>query len=98
MIDLDMVGTYDAQQIVFALGASSSPTGRAILELRGGAVFPLLLDLDSAADGSDHVPFCAAGIPYTAFYTPDPDCYHKACDTAERIHTASMSLIAQPPA
>ena len=95
MVDLDMLGTYSAQDTVFALGASTSPTGRAVLEDRGGASFPLLLDLDSAADGSDHVPFCTAGIPYTVFYTPDPDCYHKACDTPDRVETDTMAQIAQ---
>jgi len=95
MVDLDMLGTYSAEETVYALGASTSPTGRAILEDRGGDSFPLLLDLDSAADGSDHVPFCAAGIPYTVFWTPDPDCYHQACDTPDRIETESMAQIAQ---
>ena len=95
MIDLDAIGTYDADEIVFALGASTSPAGRAILEDKGGDTFPLLLDLDGAADESDHAPFCAKGIPYTVFHTPDPDCYRLACDTPDRIDTASLSLIAQ---
>jgi len=95
MVDLDTIGSYSVEETLYALGASTSTTGMAILEKRGGDSFPLVVDLDSAGDDSDHEPFCAAGIPYTTFFTPDPDCYHQSCDTPDRIDSESLSLIAQ---
>lgn len=93
MVDLDMIGTYNAEELVYALGSVSSETGRAILETRAEES-PLEFELDDAAEGSASVAFCNHGIPYTTFYTTDPECYRGACDTADRIDTTPMANIA----
>jgi hypothetical protein len=93
MVNLDSIGSYAAEEVVYALGATTSDTAFDILDERGGDDFPLELDLWSASDDSDHVPFCLRGIPYVAFYTPDPECNRQPCDIAERIDGDSASQI-----
>lgn len=46
-------------------------------------------------DDSDYYPFCAKGIPMVAFFTDDPTCYHKACDTEDRIDYVHLGQIAK---
>ena len=46
------------------------------------------------SERSDDAPFCAKGIPYVFFFTDDKQCYHRPCDTADRIDYADLGRIA----
>jgi hypothetical protein len=39
--------------------------------------------------------FCAAGVPYVFFWTPDKRCYHQRCDTVERLDAGHAAAIAE---
>jgi hypothetical protein len=98
-INFDMVGSY-AQNggKVIAHGTVAKTPGAAVLaKLLGGAPG---LNVETGVPGieeddSDYYPFCAAGIPMVGFFTDDPPCYHKACDTADKIDYPHLAQIAK---
>jgi hypothetical protein len=92
MLNLDMVGSYDQEAVVYALGSSTSDTGRALIEPLAEAS-PLLWDLDQPGSDSDYVAFCERGVPYTYIFTSDPECYHDTCDTPDRIDVNDMAQL-----
>jgi Zn-dependent M28 family amino/carboxypeptidase len=95
MINLDMVGSYAADEVVYGLGAASSPHALKTLL----AVTPRTLNLDTDSptqdDNSDFAPFKRKGIPHIFFWTEDEDCYHETCDTLDRIDYDGMLQITQ---
>jgi Peptidase family M28 len=93
MVNLSMVGTYTQQSVVYALGAMVSDTAYNLLEPMAEDS-DLIWDLGYNDSGSDQVAFCDANIPYTYMWTPDDDCDHDACDTADRIDTQELGEIA----
>ncbi len=92
-VNLDMIGTYDQTEIVWALGTlAGTPAKEMVKQLRGD--YPSLdVGIAEPSDLSDNATFCEAGIPYVFFWTDDPDCYHKRCDTADRLDYSSMAEI-----
>ena len=95
LINLDMVGSHKSKGYVAAMGTFAKQPSRAVLgKLVAG--FPKLhVGLGGRAARSDHTPFCGRGIPYVFFWTPDARCYHRACDTADKIDVPRMADIAQ---
>jgi hypothetical protein len=94
MINLDMVGTYDAKDRVAAYGSFPGLRGRALVEELAPAYPDLTIKLGGSSGRSDHAPFCAVGVPYLFFFTADPPCYHRTCDTADRIDYRNLARIA----
>lgn len=94
-VNLDMVGSYRGRNQVSALGTKRETRGRALLEELAASKPFLNVDLGSFSVRSDNVAFCELGIPYTFFWTPDPECYHAGCDTAERLDSAHLAQIAE---
>jgi Zn-dependent M28 family amino/carboxypeptidase len=94
MVNLDMVGSYDSKGVVHALGTYPKLPARALVADAARAWPDLRVTRGGHGRGSDHEPFCAAGIPYLFFWTPDGECYHRACDTAEKIDVAHLGQIA----
>lgn len=94
MINLDMVGTYDSTKRVKAYGAFPGTHARDLLTAMHADYPGLDLRFAGHSERSDDAPFCAEGIPYVFFFTDDKQCYHRPCDTADRIDYADMSRIA----
>jgi hypothetical protein len=80
--------------VVHALGSYPGTPARALLQQRRGHP-----DLHVALGGrgccSDHQRFCEAGVPYVFFWTPDPACYHRRCDTPDRVDYPHLSAITE---
>jgi Zn-dependent M28 family amino/carboxypeptidase len=98
MVNLDMLGTYDATGRVAGLGTFAGTPGRAILDvvLAGHPDLDVRLGRAAPDDDSDFDVFCEAGIPYVYFETADPACYHEACDDAARLdlpHLAELTSV-----
>jgi hypothetical protein len=92
-INLDMVGSYAQAGAVQAMGTfpglAATPIVKALAAGRR-----LRVGTGGRGAGSDHEPFCRAGIPYVFFWTPDRRCYHKRCDTADRLDAEHLAAIA----
>lgn len=95
LVNLDMVGSHGQAGYVAAMGTFAKQPSRALLGKLDGAFPRLRVKLGGRASRSDHAPFCEAGIPYVFFWTPDKRCYHRACDTADRIDLPRMADIAR---
>lgn len=95
MVNLDMVGSYGAEQAVYALGSFADTPARTLLEQQAATHPTIEVSLGEAGEESDHLAFCGRGIPYLFFWTPGGSCYHESCDTADRVDYAHMSEIAR---
>jgi hypothetical protein len=93
-INLDMVGSHSSKGFVAAMGTFAKQPSRRVLATLDRQYPKLRVGLGGRASRSDHTPFCARGIPYVFFWTPDGRCYHEACDTPERIDLPRMADIA----
>ena len=97
-INFDMVGSYTQwNKKVVALGTVANTPGLAVIE---PLVAPSGLNVEInvpgiGEDDSDYYWFCAAGIPMVSFFTHDPKCYHKSCDTIENVDFPNMAKIAK---
>ena len=94
MVNLDMVGTYAQEGVVYALDAGPGTVGRAAVEAARAVDPDLNVDLDEVGEDSDGEIFCAAGVPEVFFFTEDPACYHKACDTPGHLDYPGLSRVA----
>jgi hypothetical protein len=94
-VNLDMIGSYRGRGQVSALGTQRGTRGRELVEELAANKPFLHVDLGSFSRRSDNVAFCENGIPYVFFWTPDPACYHAACDTVEALDAAHMAQIAE---
>jgi hypothetical protein len=94
-INLDMVGSHDSRGFVAAMGTFAKQPSRKLLGTLADGFPKLRVGFGGRAASSDHEPFCARGIPYVFFWTPDARCYHRACDTVDRIDLPRMADIAQ---
>lgn len=92
-INLDMVGSYASAGAVYAMGTFPGVAATPILKALAGDT-RLHIGLGGRGAGSDHEAFCAAGVPYVFFWTPDRRCYHERCDTIERLDTEHLAQIA----
>jgi hypothetical protein len=95
MVNLDMVGSYASRKRIQAYGAFAGLPARVMLEDELVPAHPeLVVRLGGHSNRSDNEAFCDHGVPYVFFWTPDASCYHRTCDTADRLDYASMSRIA----
>lgn len=94
-INLDMIGSYASTGMVAAMGTfrglAATPIVKALAAARPG----LRVSLGGRGAGSDHEAFCRAGVPYVFFWTPDRSCYHRRCDTTERLDLRHLAQIAE---
>ena len=95
VVNLDMVGSYSSKGFVAAMGTFRRLAGRTLLDELAPTFPRLHVGLGGRARGSDFEPFCAQGIPYVFFWTPDARCYHATCDTVDRIDIPHLVQIAQ---
>ncbi len=94
-VNLDMIGSYDSTSTVFALGTMSGTPARAAVDEITAEYPHLDVGVGEASDESDNFEFCSRGVPYVFMWTEDLDCYHETCDTADRIDSENMALIAK---
>src|SRR4051812_7939617 len=92
-INLDMVGSYGSTNAVYAMGTFGGLPATAIVKALKAEHPALHVGTGGRGSGSDHEAFCAAGVPYVFFWTPDKRCYHERCDTAERLDAAHLAQI-----
>lgn len=95
MINLDMVGTYTSTGKVKAYGAFRGTHARDLLTAMHADYPALDVRFAGHSERSDDAPFCDQGIPYIFLFTDDKQCYHRPCDTADRIDYADMATIAR---
>lgn len=93
-VNLDMVGTYDGYGILYALDAARGTVAREVTSAAAGDS-RLEVDLSELGELSDSVNFCEAEIPEVFFFTEDPDCYHRPCDTADRLDYDDLSAVGE---
>jgi len=97
MINFDMIGTYSKADEVLAMGTFPKTPATAIVKSLAKDYSDLdvtLGDVGGKGD-SDFYSFCKSGVPFVGFYTDDPNCYHKSCDTEDRIDYPHLSQIAK---
>ncbi len=95
MVNMDMLGTYSAAGTLNALGTWEGSVGRPFVEAAAAQAPDLDVTLGYDSNLSDNVSFCTRGIPYVFFWTEDTACYHKTCDTADRIEYSALEQIAE---
>ena len=85
MINMDMVGRYDANRKLIIGGYGTSPTWGEIFQ---NTTDPgLLVKFDSSGSGpSDHTSFYRDSVPVLFFFTNTHSDYHKATDDADKIN------------
>ena len=93
-VNLDMLGTYASHRGVIALGDFPRLPARALLD-RITSHHRLNVVPGGRGVGSDHEPFCALGIPYIFFWTPDSRCYHARCDTIANLDDVHLGPIVE---
>lgn len=99
-VNFDMIGSYRDHAALYLLGTYDAPEGTGLAESPGHRVARSLaadhpdlnVELGYRGEASDHVTFCEAGIPYVFFWTED-DCYHRPCDTPDRIDYPNLGRI-----
>jgi hypothetical protein len=95
VVNLDMVGSHGSANAVYAFGAFPKLPARAILAELGKGLPKLNVALGGHSVRGDHLGFCRRGIPYVFFWTPDRRCYHRTCDTADRLDYPRLADIAR---
>lgn len=89
--DFPIPGREDA---IFIMGADSSPTLADMLPgIKGENITPYIINDRYGGDKSDYYIFKKAGIPYVFLSVGWWECYHKACDTLEKLNYAKMAGI-----
>lgn len=92
-INLDMVGTHASRGLVAAMGTFRGLAATPVVRRLARAFPRLHVALGGVSRGSDFEPFCKRGVPYVFFWTPDRRCYHRTCDTADRLDYPRMADI-----
>lgn len=95
MLNLDMVGSWSSTRCLNALHTFPGTPGRVALDALLRDYADLAVSLGEPGEDSDHLTFCAAGIPTTFFFTEDRRCYHRPCDTVENLDLPHLARIAQ---
>jgi aminopeptidase YwaD len=105
MINMDMVGRLRDHNLVVG-GAGTSPAWKPLLNklnqetpqhsdpAKSVGRFNLSLE-DDGYGPSDHQSFYVRDIPVLFFFTGSHDDYHKPSDTADRVDSAGIALVAQ---
>ena len=89
--DFPIPGREDA---LFLMGADSSPAlARLLPTLAAQNVTPFIIDDRYGGDKSDYYTFKQAGVPYVFVSVGWWECYHRPCDTVERLNYTKMAAI-----
>jgi Zn-dependent M28 family amino/carboxypeptidase len=94
-INLDMLGSYNSDGIVYAFGTFRETAAGPRLARLARRFPELEVGLGGHSVRGDQVPFCAQRIPYVFFWTPDEACYHQTCDRVENLDLPHLAQIAQ---
>ncbi|HEY1547504.1 MAG TPA: M28 family peptidase [Kofleriaceae bacterium] len=95
VVELDMIGSHDSAGLVGAMGTFAKFPARVLLDKLTPKFKHVHVVPGGRARGSDFIPFCDAGVPYTFFWTPDHRCYHETCDTIDRVDMPHLVDIAK---
>jgi len=91
MINMDMVGRYDAERKLTVGGFGTSPVWSEVVTTANPG---LVVKLDSSGSGpSDHASFYRKDIPVLFFFTGSHSDYHKATDDADKINYEAQKTI-----
>lgn len=91
MINMDMVGRYDAERKLTVGGYGTSPVWSEVISTANPG---LVVKLDSSGSGpSDHASFYRKDIPVLFFFTGSHSDYHKATDDADKINYEAQKEI-----
>ena len=92
MINLDMVGRYEAAKGLSVSGSGTSPVWEPILKNLGSG--KITIKTDSSGTGpSDHTSFYLKNIPVLHFFTGSHSDYHKPSDDADKINAEGEAEI-----
>ncbi len=91
-VNLDMLGTYNGFNVLYALDAVPGSVIRPLVS-EAAAASRLRVELDDIGSLSDSVNFCEAGVPEVFFFTEDPDCYHEPCDGPDRLDYSDLAAV-----
>ena len=94
VINLDMIGSYASKRRVHAFGAAAGLPATALLAELDDAFPRTRVAIGGHSVRGDHHGFCALGVPYVFFWTSDARCYHRRCDTADRVDLPRLADIA----
>jgi hypothetical protein len=92
-VNLDMIGSYDFEGLVYALDAPAGSPGRAALDLASEVAPDLVIDTAYPSSLSDLDAFCDADVPGLMFYTDD-ESYHTPDDVPAQLDYAHLAEIA----
>jgi hypothetical protein len=93
-INLDMIGSHASHDSVAAFGAFAGRPATKLLRKLAAKYRKLHVGIGGHSVRGDQVSFCTHDIPYVFFWTPDDRCYHRICDTADRLDYPRMADIA----
>lgn len=92
MINLDMVGRYEAAKGLSVSGSGTSPVWEPLLKELGNG--KITIKTDSSGTGpSDHTSFYLKNIPVLHFFTGSHNDYHKPTDDADKINAEGEAMI-----
>lgn len=94
MINLDMVGRYGDEGVLYALHTFEGTPGHTLLEPMLPEFSGLDVVLGEPGADADHLTFCEAGVPVTFFFTEDSECYHQTCDVPEHLDWPGFERVA----
>ncbi|MFK7931057.1 MAG: M28 family metallopeptidase [Myxococcota bacterium] len=94
-VNLDMVGSLSMRGRLWAFGSHRDTLGRTLIDEATQDWPNGVVRRGFGSRLSDNVAFCERGIPYVFLWTPDPDCYHGACDTFERLDRDGLAAVVQ---
>lgn len=94
-VNMDMIGSYDSTDLVYALGTFRGTPGRAAVDAALTDYPGLDVGTGDWSDLSDNETFCTRGIGYVFMWTEDLECYHRRCDTVDWIDFPHLVQVAQ---
>ncbi len=94
-INMDMLGSYTAAGQLDMLGALDGSYGKQVTLAHQSEFQSLTISTGDGSNVSDNVTFCSRGIPYLFPWTEDKACYHKTCDTVDRVDVPHFAQIAR---
>lgn len=92
MINLDMVGRFDATKGLSVNGSGTSPVWEDLLKGFSTAEMPIKTD-SSGTGPSDHTSFYLKNIPVLHFFTGSHNDYHKPSDDWEKINAEGEAKV-----
>lgn len=92
MINMDMIGRLNNDNVLNIIGAGTAAQFKTILNKRNNYGFSLSLT-DDGMGGSDHQAFTNKKVPVLFFFTAMHSDYHKPSDTFDKINCAGEEKV-----